>query len=105
MKRILLSLILVSSLLVGAIAQTGSLRGRVIDGDSKESIPGANVYVMIGNTPFTTRTDENGYYYLRSLNSGTYTVHVSFTGYNECILKNIPVNMNKTTEMEDALLT
>jgi hypothetical protein len=105
MKKILLSLILVSSLLVGAIAQTGALRGRVLDGSTNETIPGANVYVMIGNKPFATTTDANGYYYLRSLNPGIYTLYISYTGFNKYEVKDVPVNINKITGIDDAALT
>ena len=101
MKRMLLCLLLVSSLLVGAKAQTGSIRGKVIDSITNETIPGANVWVVIGNKPVATQTDANGFYYLRGLNPGTYTIHASFIGYNEYVIKNVPVNSNKITALDN----
>ncbi len=104
MKKMLLSLILVSSLLVGIKAQTGSIMGRVVDSVTNETIPGANVYVMIANKPFSTTTDINGNYHLKNLNPGTYTLHISFVGYNAQEIKNVPVNTNKITGMEKIAL-
>ena len=96
----LLSLILVSSLLVGAKAQTGSIMGKVVDEATDETIPGVNVYVMIANKPYATQTDIKGSYHLKNLEPGTYTLYISITGFNKKEINNVPVNRNKITGME-----
>src|ERR1035437_651872 len=104
MKKLLLSLILVSSLLVGLKAQTGSIMGKVIDSKTKETIPGANVYIMRGNNPYNTQTDVNGSFHLKNLQSGIYILYVSYTGYTTQEIKNVPVNSNKINRIETILL-
>jgi len=105
MKKMLLCLILVSSLLVGAKAQTGSIMGKVVDSITNETIPGANVFVMIGNKAVATQTDIHGSYHLKNLQPGTYTLNISFIGYNKKVLNKVPVNTNKITGMENISLS
>jgi len=62
--------------LTAALAQ--GVRGRVIDATSKAAIPGATI--VVANTSIGATTDANGDYSL-SLSPGTYSLRVSFVGY------------------------
>jgi len=55
------------------------IRGRVIDAESGETLPYANVFVA--NTTFGTSTDLDGNYELKLPSSGSYDVVISFMGY------------------------
>lgn len=60
--------------------QRGTLHGFVIDADSKETLPGANVYLpefFLG-----TATNEAGYYAIPSLPNGQYRTRISYLGYS-----------------------
>ena len=57
----------------------GSIRGRVIDHVQQQTLPGASVYIENLQTGVTS--DINGFYALPNLNPGTYTVKVTYIGY------------------------
>ncbi|MDF1548685.1 MAG: TonB-dependent receptor [Bacteroidales bacterium] len=59
---------------------TSSIKGKVIDEQTDESLVGATV--MIKGTTNGTITDFDGEYLLNNLESGDYTLLVSFVGYN-----------------------
>lgn len=63
-----------------AHAQHGTLEGTVRGGDTGESLPGANV--TIESTNLGTSTDSDGAFRLENVPVGSYTVRISFVGYN-----------------------
>ena len=76
LARLSLSGVLWMLALTAALAQ--GVRGRVIDATTKAPVPGATIVVVNSNIGATT--DANGDYSLR-VNPGTYTLRVSFVGY------------------------
>jgi TonB-dependent receptor len=62
-------------------AGTGILRGKVVDKDSKEALPGAVVRVQ--GTGIGMTTDLHGMYLLRSVPTGNQTIMVSYVGYKK----------------------
>jgi hypothetical protein len=105
MKKVLLSLILVSTMLSGLFAQTGSIRGRIIDSKTKETLPGASVYIENDNGKQGVTTDIYGYYHLKGLNPGVYNLNISYMGYQTQIITKIDVHTNKITSLEDVKLS
>ena len=65
-------------LLTGAMAQTGSISGTVIDGGGA-ALAGANV--MVEGTELGAATDVGGNYSISGVSAGTHTVTASFVGY------------------------
>ena len=65
-------------LLTGAMAQSGSISGTVIDG-SGAALAGANV--MVEGTDLGAATDVGGNYSITGVSAGTHTVTASFVGY------------------------
>ncbi|MGC8654456.1 MAG: TonB-dependent receptor [Candidatus Kryptoniota bacterium] len=59
--------------------RTGTLNGRVINASNGEPICGAAV--LVEKTALRTSTSKDGYYIIRSIPSGKYTVAVSMLGY------------------------
>ncbi len=104
MRKQILGLILVSSLLSGLYAQTGSIRGRVVDSKTKETLPGANVYIQNDRGLHGVSTDIYGYFHLKGLIPGVYNLNISFLGYNVIILSKIEVHSEKITSIEDVKL-
>lgn len=83
-RTILYSLLLWLATLTASLAQ--GVRGRVVD-VNKSPIPGATVVVMSSNVGATT--DADGVYTIR-LQPGTYSLRVSFVGYDN---QTVPVTV------------
>ena len=65
-----------------AVAQTTfSIRGRVLDKVTGETLPGATVQVTGNGQNTGTGADTDGNYKIPNLPAGTYTVQASFVGY------------------------
>ena len=62
----------------------GTVRGRVVD-NTQQVLPGASIYIESLHTGVTS--DVNGFYTFTNLNPGTYTVTVSYVGYQTIELK------------------
>ena len=73
-----LSLVLLLSVPT-SVAQTGTLAGRVLDAETGEPLPGANVF--IDGTTAGASTDLDGSYRIAGIEPGTYTVVASLLGY------------------------
>jgi TonB-dependent starch-binding outer membrane protein SusC len=73
-----LSLILVLTA-SSVLAQSGGIRGKVIDASNGESLPNANIVVKELNRGASS--DINGNYAITNIPAGTYTVESSFVGY------------------------
>lgn len=61
-------------------AQTGSISGQVVD-ETNQPLPGASVLIPSLNRG--TSTDANGNFRLSGIANGTYTLRVSYIGYND----------------------
>lgn len=79
MKRYLLTLSLICGLMVSAFAQGYTVSGTVIDKNTKDPIPGANV--RLEGTPKATVTDASGKFQLTAVQSAVYKLQVSFVGF------------------------
>jgi TonB-linked SusC/RagA family outer membrane protein len=75
-KYVLLCAFLMISVI--AFAQTGSIKGKVVD-ETNQSLPGSSV--SIDGTTVGSTTDANGNYTITGLKPGTYTVVAKFLGY------------------------
>jgi len=78
---------------VFAFAQTGGIKGKVID-ETNLPIPGSTV--TIDGTTLGGTTDPNGDYVITGLKAGNYTVTVKFLGYN---------NATKTVTVGNSVVT
>jgi len=81
-KKMLLTFIalLCLSLLSSLVAQTYTISGKVIDGETGEAIPFGNVYPK-SNPQGGTTTDFDGYYTLKNISKGD-SIIVSYIGYD-----------------------
>ncbi len=86
-----------------AFAQnTGKISGRVIDRDTGESIPGANVAVV--GTTYGSITDVDGNYFILGVPVGNYDVTASFVGYTPETVTGVQVSSGYTRELNFALV-
>ncbi len=79
-----------------AIAQ-GSLQGKVIEAKTKNPIEGAMIEVI--GTSSGAYTDSNGYYEISDLNSGDYTVRVTYAAFADREYTGIRINKEQTTTL------
>ncbi|WP_159437427.1 TonB-dependent receptor [Hymenobacter daecheongensis] len=82
MKHTLLTFLLTCLVVLSATAQgTFSIKGRVLDKLSGETLPGATVQVTGNGVNTGAGADGNGTYVVPNLQPGTYSVKASFIGY------------------------
>lgn len=72
-------LVLLSFLIFGAYAQTGTIRGQVIDKETGEALIGANV--VLEGTQMGTATDNEGIFEIKNVPAGEYKVVIEYVGY------------------------
>ena len=78
---------------VMAIAQDGAIKGKVMDKETGEAIPFANIIAESGGKQFgQTTSDFDGYYTIKPLPPGKYDVKVTFVGYQSTLLPDIVVS-------------
>jgi len=76
----------------------GELRGRIIDKDTGEGLPGVNV--LVKGTYYGAATDLDGNFSIRNMNPGVYTVQISMIGYKQIQQTGIRVNPAETTTVD-----
>lgn len=91
-SRILGLIVFIGLFSFSTFAQSGSIKGRVIDSKTLDPLPFANVF--LNNTTIGTVTDTNGDYLLKNIEQeGTYELVISFVGYESAKVK---VTVGKT---------
>ncbi len=85
---------------------TGKISGLVIDKNTKEPLPDANI--ILRSTSLGAASDNDGRYNILMIPPGTYTMEISYVGYKPYIINNIKVSIDKTTkiniEMEELVI-
>ena len=86
MNRVVAFTITLFALLLSAnmlFAQTGTLKGFVIDKESGEPCMFANVSIPIGTTVLGASTDDNGFFSIPKIPVGSHTLTISYLGYTD----------------------
>ena len=84
-----------------AVAQSGSLRGKITDSDTKDALAYANVVVKLGGRVINGgTTDFDGKYIVKPVEAGTYDIEVSYQGYAKRIMQGVTINANKATYLD-----
>ncbi len=84
-----------------ASAQTGSIKGLIIDETTQEALIGVNITTddaLVGTT-----TDIDGKYEIANLKPGTYRLQFSYIGYANKIVESIIVKENEATALNVSL--
>ncbi len=82
---------------------TGKIAGRVIDAETKDALPGANI--LIEGTTLGAATNHEGNYFIINIPPGRYTVVCQFMGYGKIRKTEVIVSTNLTTEVNFDLNT
>jgi len=101
LKKLLtvLTMVLLTSQL--AFAQTGAISGQVTDGETGETVPGANVQLV--EIERGAATDMDGNYEISNVSAGEYTLTVTFVGYatySETVTITAGETLNYNVELE-----
>jgi len=78
------------------LAQSGKIRGTVIDEQTKEPLIGAAV--TINGTSYGSASDIDGTFQILNIPVGTYSIKASYVGYRAITITNVRVNANLTSE-------
>src|SRR5690554_2150522 len=92
MKSLLLSLAFWISAISITLAQGGTVRGFVYEENSGEPVIFTNVYLK--GTTFGSSTDVNGYFSISNIAEGTYTLQVTYLGF-DTLRKQIDISDNR----------
>lgn len=79
MKKTLFFLLLVNLLLGQESPDGGTISGFVLDGKSREGLPGANV--ILAGTQMGAATDIDGYFVVTGVSPGSYELKISYIGF------------------------
>lgn len=74
---------------------TGKVSGKIVNATTGESLISANV--MLAGTGLGTTTDEDGYYSIINVSPGSYELQVDHIGYALYRVKNLKVQVDRTT--------
>jgi hypothetical protein len=96
MKKILLSAILIPLFFsAGANEVTQTIRGTVMDRQSRITLPGATVLLIHTDPVRGTSSDLSGNFRLESVEVGRVSIRVSYVGYYDMILNNLSLQAGK----------
>ena len=102
MKKTIFLIFIVGFLSIDLQAQTGIVRGNLIDNDFQDPVPFANIVVKETGTGTTSDFDGN---YELVLNEGVYTIIFSFIGYETVEIKDVIVNSDEPSIVNVTLNT
>ncbi|MPR34373.1 TonB-dependent receptor [Salmonirosea aquatica] len=110
MKKHFFSTLFLGLLSVAAFAQTGTIKGAILDANSKEAIIGGSVVLKGTTPPVGTSTDIEGNFELRNVPTGSHTVVISYVSYKPkevevTVYPNQAVLINSTLEEDVATLS
>src|SRR5690349_19124528 len=101
LRRVLLSALFIV-FVVHAMAQTGSISGRITDSKSGETIIGANV--LIQDSGIGSPTNVEGKFSISNVKPGSYNLVISFITYKTHIIPDVVVEAGKISEVNVAMI-
>ncbi len=88
---------------LATFAQNGSIKGKITDKATGETLIGATVVVV--GTYLGTTADINGNYELKSVKPGDYSVKFSFIGYADVIVNGVRVKKGQSVTVNASMQT
>ena len=105
MKKITLATLIIAMFTTIAFSQrlTQTVRGTIIDNDSKLPLPGAVVIISDTDPIVGTTTDMNGEFRLQNVPIGRISLQLSYLGYDAITIPNIEVNSGKEVVLNQSM--
>ncbi|MCB0430393.1 MAG: TonB-dependent receptor [Flavobacteriales bacterium] len=86
---------------MSAFAQTGTLKGKVVDKLNGEPIPFANIIIeRNGVQAGGATTNFDGEYTIKPIDPGKYSVKASYVGYQQIQVDGVTINSDKITDLK-----
>ncbi|WPP53464.1 TonB-dependent receptor [Catalinimonas niigatensis] len=82
---------------------TQTIRGQVVDAETRQPLPGAAVYLLDTDPLIGTTTGEDGKFILEEVSADRYVLQVSFVGYQSYLNPELLVNTGKETVLQVSL--
>ncbi len=102
MKKILIPLLILVLSVQSILAAPGEIiEGTIVDRDTQQPLPGANV--MLDGTNLGAATDMGGKFTIQNVPAGSYSVKVHMIGYKSQARANIHSLLNRATVVNIAL--
>ena len=96
MRKIYSTFLIVMVAWASLLAQSGSIKGKVVDATTNEPLPFANVVVELnGSQAGGSQTDFDGNFTIKPLNPGKYNLKASYVGYQATGVNGIIVSLPK----------
>ena len=89
---------LVLFLSFGMSQTTGKVSGIIVEKESKDPLPGANIYLV--NTAYGTASDASGRFTIINIPPGKYAMKVDMIGYKSVQMDELVVSVNRTTSLD-----
>lgn len=102
LRKLLYTILFIGLSVPYAMAQSGTITGKVTDAETGETTPGANVLLVESEQGTATNTD--GTYTIENIAPGTYTLRVTFVGY-DTYQQQVEVSAGETVTQNIALET
>ena len=80
---------------------TGKIAGRISDAKTGESLIGVNL--QLEGTALGSSTDVDGYFVILNVPPGLYNLNISYIGYQTVVMKEVRVNVDFTTRIEQGM--
>jgi len=81
----------------------GKIAGVVIDAQTGEPLPGANV--LITGTVLGATSDEEGNYFILNISPGKYQLEAMYIGYTTIIVRDVKVSVDQTTQINFEMMS
>tara|TARA_B100000809_G_scaffold266794_1_gene331631 strand:+ start:3950 stop:6550 length:2601 start_codon:yes stop_codon:yes gene_type:complete len=108
MKKVFKHTLLICSVFLFGLstltAQSGNIKGIIIDKESSESIPFATVVIKSDSKRDGMSTDYDGKFDFKKLIPGNYTITISYIGFEDTVIENIEIK-NKNVDLGDVYLS
>lgn len=104
MKTLITSIILIIGLVSAVIGQNhGEIRGQIKD-EKGNPVEFAAVVVYSGETQIAaTTTNENGYYVVKPLNAGTYSLKIKHMNFHQLMIREVVVGSHQSKYIDETL--
>lgn len=105
LKNIITTALFLILIVIDASAESNKLfeqtvRGKIIDQDSKTTIIGANIIILESDPILGASTDFDGNFRIENVPVGRVTIQISYLGYEKKVIPNIVVGSGKEVIME-----
>lgn len=95
MKKITVMLLLLTAAFYCKAQNEGEITGKILDGDSKESLPGAHMILKSGDQKvMEVASNDEGIFVFKPVKPGTYDISVIYIGYDTTNFKGLKVSAN-----------